>query len=313
MKWVKKGLIFRVDENSQHDWMLTHAQIPVADILDDERLRIYFATRDQYNRTSTTYIEVEAGNPSNVLYIHDKAMLSPGKLGTFDDSGAMPSCIVKYQERKYFYFIGWNVGTTVRYRNSIGLAVSDDDGRTFQRLFEGPVMDRTHVEPYFVVTPYVIIEDGIWKMWYCGCTGWCIEKGITEPRYQIKYAESSDGINWTRESVVCIQYKHDKEANTRPYVIKENGIYRMWYCYRSISDYRIDREKSYRIGYAESPDGIKWIRKDDEGGIGRSEEGWDSEMTAYPYLYEYEGKKYMLYNGNGFGKSGFGYAILDEA
>lgn len=312
MKWNKKGLIFSVDGNSHPDWMVTHAQIPVADMIDDGRLRIYFGSRDRSNRTSTTYIEVQADNPSNVLYVHDKPVLSPGKLGSFDDSGAMPSCTVKYQERRYFYYIGWNVGKTVRYHNSIGLAVSDNGGQTFDKLFDGPIMDRTHLEPYFVVTPYVIIEDGIWKMWYCGCTGWCVEKGITEPMYQIKYAESSNGISWTRENVVCIRYRHDKEANTRPHVIKENGIYRMWYCYRSISDYRSDKERSYRIGYAESPDGKKWTRKDDEVGIDRSENGWDSEMMAYPYLYEHGGKKYMLYNGNGFGKSGFGYAVLEE-
>jgi hypothetical protein len=262
--------------------MVTHAQIPVADLINGDMVRIYFGVRDRYNRTSTTYIEAKADNPSKVLYVHDKPVLSPGKLGTFDDRGAMPSCIVTHRGRKYFYFIGWNVSTTVRYRNSIGLAVSDDDGRTFRRLFEGPIMDRTHIEPYFVVTPYVVVEDGIWRMWYCGCTGWSIEKGITEPRYQI------------------------------PHVVKENGIYRMLYCYRSISDYRIDKERSYRIGYAESPDGKTWKRKDDEVGIDRSEEGWDSEMMAYPYLYEYKGKKYMLYNGNGFGKSGFGYAVSEE-
>jgi hypothetical protein len=34
-------------------------------------------------------------------------------------------------------------------------------------------------------------------------------------------------------------------------------------------------------------------------------------MIAYPYVYEYGGRKYMVYNGNGFGKSGFGFAVLD--
>ena len=313
MKWEKKGVIFRVDNNSEYDWMVSHAQIPVAHVLDDRIVRIYFGTRDQYNRTSTTYIEVEADNPSHVLYVHDRPILSPGKLGTFDDSGAMPSCVVHHEGRTYHYYIGWNVGTTVRYRNAIGIAVADEKHSTLRRLFEGPVMDRTYLEPYFVVTPYIMIENGIWKMWYCGCTGWHIENGITEPRYQIKYAESTDGIHWRRENVTCIHYRDNKEANARPCVIKEKGTYRMWYCYRSISDYRTDKEKGYRIGYAESTDGIEWIRKDDETGIDRSEEGWDSEMMAYPYVYEYEGRKYMLYNGNGFGKSGFGYAILDEA
>ena len=313
MRWMKKGVVFTAEGNSKGDWMLSHAQIPVPDMLDDGVLRIYFGTRDRLNRTSTTYVEVEADNPSKVIYVHDRPVLSPGRLGAFDDSGAMPSCIVTSGRRKYLYYIGWNVRTTVRYHNSIGLAVSDDGGRTFTRLYEGPIMDRTFLEPYFVVTPYVIVENGVWKMWYCGCSGWYVENGITEPRYQIKYAESLDGIRWTRDNRICIPYGHDKEANARACVIKDGQMYRMWYCYRSISSYRTEKDSSYRLGYAESTDGVNWMRRDEDVGIDRSEDGWDSQMLAYPYVYQHKGRKYMLYNGNGFGRSGFGYAILDES
>lgn len=311
MKWMKKGLIFKPDNN--FEWMVHHACVPIANKVNDEVLRIYFGPRDKYNRTVTTFIEVEADDPSNVLYVHDKPVLSLGKLGCFDDSGAMPSCIVNYKNKKYLYYIGWNIGVTVSYRNSIGLAVSDDGGLTFNRAYEGPVVDRTHLEPYFTASPYVIIDNGIWRMWYASCTGWIVHNNRTEPLYQIKYAQSQDGIHWIRENVTCVDYKFDKEANARPCVIKEDGIYKMWYCYRGSFDYRTNKDQSYRIGYAESTDGIKWIRKDEKAGIDRSEDGWDSEMMEYPYVYEHKGRKYMLYNGNGFGKSGFGYAILEEA
>lgn len=311
MKWIKKGLVFKPDNN--FEWMVHHACVPIADKVNDEVLRIYFGPRDKYNRTVTTFIEVEADDPSNVLYVHDKPVLSLGKLGCFDDSGAMPSCIVNYKNKKYLYYIGWNIGVTVSYRNSIGLAVSDDGGLTFNRAYEGPVVDRTHLEPYFTASPYVIIDNGIWRMWYASCTGWIIHNNRTEPLYQIKYAQSQDGIHWIRENVTCVDYKFDKEANARPCVIKEDGIYKMWYCYRGSLDYRTNKEQSYRIGFAESNDGIAWTRKDEEAGIDRSEDGWDSEMMEYPYVYEHKGRKYMLYNGNGFGKSGFGYAILEEA
>lgn len=310
MKWIKKGLIFKTKNN--YEWMSHHACVPIADKLNDKVLRIYFGPRDNNERTSTTFIEVEIDNPSNVLYVHDKPVLSPGRIGTFDDSGAMPSCIVNHGGKKYLYYIGWNRSVTVSYRNSIGLAVSEDEGLTFNRLFEGPALDRTQTEPYFTASPYVMIDDGRWKIWYASCTSWIIVKNKPEPLYQIKYAESLDGVQWNRNNDVCIHYKHDKEANARPSVIKENGIYKMWYCYRGSVDYRTNIEQSYRIGYAESKDGINWTRKDDEVGIDRSENGWDSEMMAYPYVYEHKGKKYMLYNGNGFGKTGFGYAVLDK-
>lgn len=311
MKWIKKGLIFNVGAENRAEWSLSHAQIPTVDFVNEVKLRIYYGTRDQYNRTSTSYIEVEADNPSNILYVHDRPVLSPGKLGAFDDSGAMPSCIVNHEGKSYHYYIGWNVGTTVRYRNSIGLAVGAVDD-SVHRLFDGPVMDRTNIEPHFVVTPFVMIENKIWKMWYCGCTGWYVVNGVTEPRYQIKYAESLDGVSWRRENVVCIPYKNDLEANARPSVIKEDGIYKMWYCYRSISGYRTDKDKSYKIGYAESNNGINWIRKDEVMEF-NGEADWDAQMMAYPYVYLHKGKKYMLYNGNGFGKTGFGYSVLDES
>ena len=143
-------------------------------------------------------------------------------------------------------------------------------------------------------------------------TKWEIINETTEPFYNIKYAESEDGINWKRKGIVCIDFTSDKEAITAGFVLKEGDIYKMWYSYRKGSDYRTDRNQGYRIGYAESVDGLRWERKDNEVGIDVSLEGWDSEMIAYSYIYEHKGKKYMFYNGNDFGKSGFGYAVLDK-
>ncbi len=310
VRWVKKGLIFSVD--NQSEWMAHHACVPVADRVDDRVLRIYFGPRDTRGRTRTTFIEVEADNPSNVLYVHDRPVLDLGRLGTFDDSGVMPSCIVNHEGRKYLFYIGWSPAVTVPYRNSVGLAVSDDGGLTFERVYEGPVVDRTRYEPYFCASPFAIVDEGKWKLWYASSTGFVVADGKPEPVYQIKYAESRDGGEWTRENVTCIEYEFDGEANARPSVIKENGKYRMWYCYRGSRGYRTDREQSYRIGYAESADGVGWTRMDERVGIERSDEGWDSEMMEYPFVYEHRGRKYMLYNGNGFGETGFGYAVLEE-
>lgn len=309
MKWIKKWLIFKVER--RHEWMQTHAQVPIVDKIDNERLRIYFGTRDSKNRTLTTFIEVEADNPRNILYVHDEPILPLGRLGCFDDSGVMPSDIISYNGKKFFYYVGWNVGHSVRYRVANGLAISEDNGVAFKRISEGPIMDRSIVDPIAVSTQCVLVEKGVWKMWYMSYVKWEIINGIAEPFYHIKYAESKDGINWDRKGIVCIDFKSDVEAGiARPFVLKEEGIYKMWYSYRSAVNYRSDKSASYRIGYAESKDGINWKRKDEEVGIDVSEDGWDSEMIAYPYVYEQNGRKYMFYNGNGFGASGFGYAIL---
>lgn len=305
---TKKGLIFKVDAG--YRWCQTHAQIPTADLLTNDRIRIYYSARDNLNRSRTSFIEVSAVNPQEVLYVHDRPILDLGNLGCFDDCGVMPSCVVSADGKKYLYYCGWNTSTTVHYRNSIGLAVSEDGGITFRRAFEGPIMDRTSDEPHFVVAPHIIVEDGKWRMWYSGCTSWKIVRELPEPQYLIKYAESHNGIDWRRENRIVIPYSNESEAITRPVVVHENGMYRMWYCYRNIDGYRHDRTKSYRIGYSESSDNLSWQRKDDNAGLGLSEAGWDSEMMAYPYIVDYKDKRYMFYNGNGFGRSGFGYALV---
>jgi hypothetical protein len=310
VRWEKRGLIFRAD--GRYEWMAHHACVPVADKVGENVLRIYFGPRDAQGRTVTAFIEVEADDPARVLRVHDRPVLGLGALGAFDDSGAMPSCIVNHGGRKYLYYIGWNQGTTVPYRNAVGLAVSDDGGLSFRRMFEGPVVDRTRTEPYFCASPFALYDgdDGRWKLWYASSTGWTVVHGRPEPLYQVKYAESADGCSWVRHGLVCLPYTFEGEANARPCVLKERGRYRMWYCFRGSVDYRTDRAQSYRLGYAESPDGITWTRKDDEVGIDRSAEGWDSLMMEYPFVYEHRGRKHMLYNGNGFGETGFGHAVL---
>jgi hypothetical protein len=306
--WLKRGLVFRA--TGRWPWSQSHSQLPTVDRVDSDTLRIYFGTRDSENRTVVSYVEASADDPSRVTYIHDKPVLGLGKLGAFDDSGAMPSWVIDCNGLKYLYYIGWNRGHTVPYRNSIGVAVSCNGRVSFTRLFEGPVMDRTRTEPHFCAAPCVLVENGVWRMWYLSCVKWELRNGRPEPHYHIKYAESADGIDWRREGTVAIDFKTPQEGGiVRASVLREGGVYKMWYSYRGWKNYRTDWDQSYRIGYAESGDGIGWKRLDHLAGIDVSESGWDSEMIAYPYVYRHGGQLYMLYNGNEFGRSGFGYAI----
>ena len=303
MEWVKKGLIFR--PQGDIDWMVSHAMIPFAESIGGDLYRVYFAARDKYNRSNGAYIEIDINNPKEILGISREPVLTPGELGTFDDSGALPSWIVNHGDEKYLYYIGYNIGVTVAFRNFVGLAISRDGGGSFDKVSRAPLLERNDVDPYLTVTPCVLVEDGVWRMWYTSGTKW-EEVKDDKPRhyYHIRYAESSDGIHWDRQGVVCIDYQSsDEYAIARPCVVKEHGLYKMWYCYRG---------RSYRIGYAESKDGIRWERRDEEVGIDVSESGWDSEMIEYPFVFDHKGERYMLYNGNGYGKTGFGYAILDE-
>lgn len=299
-EWEKLGVIYAPSGDTV--CMATHASVPIADSLFEDRYRIYFSGRDSLNRSQTGFVEIDLTHPTPVQLTSKEPVLIPGALGAFDDSGAMGSWLVSHGDKKYLYYVGWTLAVTVPFRNSIGLAISRDGGRSFTQYSAAPILARDTYDPYFVTNPCVLVEDGIWRMWYSSCVGW--ESGGSGPRhrYHIKYAESADGIRWQRDGVVSIDFKSAEEyAISRPSVLKDNGTYKMWYSYRG---------KSYRIGYAESKDGIQWERKDDAVNLTVSEAGWDSEMIEYPFVFDHKGKRYMLYNGNGYGKTGIGLAVL---
>lgn len=310
MRWVKKGVIFVPDGKIAK--MATHAGIPFAEQIHGGTIRIFFNSRNSLGQSQPFYLEVNPYNIKEIISVKVEPFLSLGDLGTFDDNGIMPFCIVNYENSKYLYYVGWNQLVTVSYRNSIGLAISDDFGKTYKKYSIGPIFDRSVCEPYFVTAPYVIIDDNKWKMWYISCTEWKIINNYPEPKYHVKYTESDDGINWDKKGIICIDYDDFTEAIGRPCVVKENDTYKMWYSYRRINNYRSSRDSSYRIGYAESIDGLQWERKDHLVGIEKSDHGWDSEMIEYCHVLDINGKKHMFYNGNGFGKTGFGYAVLEE-
>lgn len=308
MRWKKQGLVYVPRANS---WSVGHAQLPIVNRVDQDVLRIYFGARTASKYTIGSYIDVEADNPKNILFHNEeRPILELGELGAFDDTGVMPSWVVDHQGLKYLYYIGWNAGVSVSYRNSIGLAVSDNGGKSFTRMFKGPVVDRSKEEPHFCSAPCVLVENGIWRMWYLNGIRWEILDGRPEPFYHIKYAESEDGIHWERRGVVCIDVKSADEGGiTRPCVVRDGDLYKMWYSYRGARDYRENRDFTYRIGYAESDDGIRWERMDERAGIDVSEDGWDSQMVAFAYVYQHRGQWMMMYNGNGFGDTGVGHAI----
>ncbi|MBS4174152.1 hypothetical protein [Bacillus sp. FJAT-49736] len=310
MQWIKKGLLFNVENIS--DWANSHCHKPTPLILDDNTLRVYFGVRDRNSKTRTTFVDIDIQNIDDfkVKYFHDKPVIDLGKIGAFDDSGANVCSILRVNNSIYMYYIGWNPSTTVHTRNAIGVVVSDDNGMTFRRLYDGPILDRNKEEPYYTGAVDVIKQGDLWKMYYTSGSEWKMINGKPEIKYHIKYATSHNGIDWTRNNIDCILPNYDMEAVARPSVIYDQGIYKMWFSKRNINGFRLNSEKNYRGGYAESDDGKRWIRKDELFGLHLSENGWDSEAIAYPYVFKIKNRFVMLYNGNGFGKSGFGYAVL---
>jgi|SRR5215831_17057686 len=300
MKWTKLGLLFSSDNN--HTWMFSHAANPVAEHLFEDVFRLYFSCRDRDSRAHIAYADVDLKPPFQILQIADQPLLQPGEIGAFDDSGVSLSCIVEIGARKYLYYVGWNLGVTVPWRNSIGLAIYDPATKTFQRCSKAPLIDRSNIDPFSVSYPFVLEDGGIYRMWYGSNLRW--GKTQAEMAHVIKYAESRDALHWERRDIIALNFKDEHEyALSRPCVLKDNDTFKMWYSFRG---------DSYRIGYAESRDGVAWERRDEEAGLDVSPAGWDAEMVEYPFVFDHRQERYLLYNGNSYGKSGIGLAILEQ-
>lgn len=303
MKWQKQGLIYAPGGDLW--WAKSYATIPTVDVLNEEVIRVYFASLDENRFGRIGYVDLDANNPSRVIDESPEPILDIGGLGTFDDSGVNPSCILNINGKRFLYYIGWQRCERVPYMLFAGLAVSSD-GKNFTKHSRVPILDRTDDEVFTRSATTVIQEDGIFKTWYVSAFDWVEISSVKYPTYVIKYATSENGIAWQNYDFICIDFKDDDEFGFgRPWVVREKDKYLMWYSIRS-------RTRPYRIGYAESDDGIKWTRKDEETGIESSSSGWDSEMICYPCVVDVKGRRYMFYNGNRHGLTGFGYAVLES-
>lgn len=289
--------------------MVSHACTPTALYLPQtDRIRVYFAPRNVHGQSIPTFLEVEASEPTQVLYLHDRPILSLGERGTFDDGGIMPCSLSVHPDGSlYLYYVGWNPSVSVAYRNAIGLAISRDGGLSFQRPFPGAVVDRNRYEPFFTASPCTLREGDRWHLWYASSTGFLEVNNRVEPLYVLKYAHSNDGIDWVRDNRTILPPATPHECTARPTVIRDGKTYKMWYCYRGSYDFR-DGGDAYRIGYAESANARDWTRMDDRSGIDYAATGWDSTMQTYPYVVDTPHDRYLFYNGNGFGKTGIGCA-----
>lgn len=310
MIWFKLGPLF-VPQN-EFDWMYSHASCPFVEVLPDGKWLVYFSSRNKINCSHVSALIIDPHKDFKVIRIASFPLISPGNIGLFDDSGCSMGYLLKVNGKRFLYYLGWNLKVTVPWLNSIGLAFESEyesdnyDFPNFVKYGNAPIIDRSNEDPYSISYPCLILDNGIYKMWYGSNLSW----GETEREmnHVIKYAESSDAIHWHRFGKIILNHMHPNEfAISKPCVINDNLYYKMWYSYRGNG-----LISTYRIGYAESKDGINWIRKDGEVGIDVSASGWDSEMICYPFVFDYEGNRYMLYNGNGYGKTGFGLAILEH-
>jgi len=303
MKWRKMGLIYAPDGTSA--WARHSALTPTPVLVDNETIRVYVGFRDERGVSRIGFVDVDADNPSKIKNVSRTPVLDVGLPGTFDDNGVILGDIVKNGDELRMYYVGFQLVEKVKFLAFTGLALSSDGGLTFNRYSRVPVLDRSDDGIYIRAIHSVMIEDGVWKIWFASGNGWEWIDGKPYPQYNIRYTESTDGIKLSQESILCIDVERNEYRIGRPRVYKRDKKYIMLYTKGAVNG-------DYLPGYAESFDGKEWVRQDDRLGITLSESGWDSKSLCYPSLLEHGGRVYMFYNGNNYGKTGFGYAVLEE-
>lgn len=303
MRWRKGGLVYQ--PSGERWWARRYATLPTVEVLDERRLRVYFAALDEHNYGRTGYVDLDARDPTRILGESEEPVLDIGEPGSFDDCGVNPSCAITVGSLCHLYYIGWQRCERVPYMLFGGLATSAER-RSFRRLSRVPILDRTAAEPFSRSAPFVLRTEAGFRMWYWSCLRWSHGRQGLHYNNVIRHAWSSDGVHWQEAGDLCLEpHWPDEYSLGRPCVLQDGNLYRMWFSIRS-------QDQPYRLGYAESPDGYAWTRKDSEVGVQRSESGWDSEMVCYPCLADAAGRRYLFYNGNRHGATGFGYAILEQ-
>ena len=314
MKWIPRGQIFQFDESSFNGEFLGFAQSP--QVLDcGDFVRIYFSTRQQSANgkflSVIQYIEMDLEFKAILGRSHG-TVVPLGDLGTFDEHGIFPFSVFRHGDAVWGYSNGWSRRKSVSVETSIGLAISHDGGLHFEKFGKGPVLTASPQEPYLVCDPFVRVFDGVFHMWYIYGTGWHPHPDGHEPdrTYVIAHATSNDGREWVKEGRPILPQRHPLECQALPSVLQIGSRYHMVFCHRHTFDFRTNPERGYRLGYAYSDDLVNWVRNDEALQFEGPAQDWAADMACYPHLFANHRGTYLLYNGNQFGRAGFGMAEL---
>jgi len=318
MRWKKIGPIFDPARHRLPNGCATFAQSPQATVFDDF-VRVHFSTRavDPGNGKYLSHVAYADFDHafSRVLRVSARAVIPLGALGTFDEHGIFPFHTVRRGDEIHAYTNGWSRRVSVSVETGVGLAVSRDGGETFVRRGDGPVLSATLHEPCLVGDAFVREYSGVLHMWYIFGTGWHRPgpDAPAERTYKIGHAVSTDGIDWRKDEArqIIPDRLGPEESQALPSVIDLGGRYLMAFCYRRSTDFRRNAARGYRIGHAWSDNLVDWVRDDESIALAAEPGEWDGDMQCYPHLVRVGGRVHLLYNGNAFGRDGFGAAVLE--
>ena len=303
LNWRKLGLVYSLPKGGLHENMRTHTANPLPVHLEGNLYRIFFNARDSRNRSSVGAVDFDLIN-RKVVCEHKTPFFNAGPKGSFYEDGLSIGCCYEAGNgQRLIPFMGWRNPTDRHWYGEVGCLILNDNA-TLSLESEMPLLALDDEDPVSISYPWVIQRfSGAYRMYYGSTVTW--DAGNGEMLHTIKSASSSDGLTWRKEGLAVPYEVGVAQAFSRPTVLEiASGRLLMWYSCRSGTG------EAYRIGCAESADGETWKRV--SSGIDVSAEGWDSEMVEYPCVFRHEEKYYLLYNGNGYGKTGIGLAVLED-
>lgn len=302
--WQKQGLLYCPPGIDRHPKLRSHAANPLPVLLGGDVYRVFFSGRDANNRSSVGAVDIDIVK-GTVVHEHYHPIFTHGPKGSFYADGVSIGNCYRADGATYMLFMGWQAPANGHWRGDIGRLIVKPD-LTLELDSETPFIASDDTDPISLSYPWVLEKQNrTFAMWYGSTSTW--DAGNGEMVHVIKSAQSADGHSWQREGL-AIPFKIGvAQAFSRPTVIvNDGGKHEMWFSYRS------GLGEKYRIGYAVSENGSIWSLALDETGIYPSDEGWDADMIEYPFVFDHKGIRHMLYNGNGYGASGFGLATTTK-
>jgi hypothetical protein len=313
--WKKRGILLPVTGHDLPWWSKEYYQAPNSLLLED-RVRVFFCSRTKQDINGqyvsrAGYCDFSIDGNFNFLGFSPNPLIGLGARGAFDEFGTYPLSIFKEGATTWGVYAGWTRLQSVPFDVSLGLVKSNDNGTSFHKVQDEPILTKSVNEPYIISSPKLRKFQNTWFLYYISGEKWKFDGGRYEPVYKIRLATSMDLRSWKRCDKNIITSVLPDEAQASPDVFEFNGSYHMYFCYRHTSKTK-ELGHGYRIGYAQSYNLVDWVRDDSSAGIDLGPDDWDCKDMSYPNFISIAGKHYLLYLGNEVGKFHLGIAELDS-
>jgi len=302
--WKKLGQIYLPKASQRHPKLISHAANPLACHLQGDIFRIFYSGRDDRNRSSVGAVDINIYSRA-VIYDYYAPFFEHGSENSYYSDGVSIGNCYEVNGVRYMLFMGWRNPDKQHWYGEIGRLIVSADLKLVLDDSK-PLIGLDTTDPISLSYPWVTARpSGGFDMWYGSTRHW--DAGNGEMLHNIQHATSEDGHIWQRNGLAVPYEIGFAQAFSRPTVaLNKQGNKEMWFSYRSGSG------EKYRIGHAICDKESQWKLDLENSGITVSDSGWDSEMIEYPFVFDHDGDRYMLYNGNDYGKSGFGLAVLEN-